>query len=208
VFGRAPAATSTLAPPRTPHHVRGRHHTGSSATIGRKAHATTTSASSNCTTYLCLSNKAGRLHNLRVALHLIHHHPLGTGLGTFGSAGALAFHVKLKGVPKNFYADNQYTVILVETGLPGALLFAILGIATFLAILRMRSRNGGHDRRLLLSLFIGMVILGATSNAWEQLVLTLYPWLALAAFLPLMQERQSDASTPQGGGLKAASAGP
>jgi O-antigen ligase len=186
VFGQAPNAT-----------------TATSQTANKTPKSTST-----CTSYVCLSNKAGRLHNLKVALKLIRHHPFGTGLGTFGSAGALAFHVHVAGLPKNFYADNQYTVVLVETGAPGALLFALLGVATFLAILRMRSRSGGQDRRLLLSLFIAMVILGATSNAWEQLVLTLYPWLALAALLPAHQERQRDVASQQGGRLKMASAGP
>lgn len=208
VFGRAPVTTALAHQHATGH---GTTRTGGGG-AGRRPPAVTTSRTgaktAKCVTYVCLSNRAGRLHNLRVALHLIRHHPLGTGLGTFGSAGARAFHVHLPGVGKNFYADNQYTVILVETGLLGALLFALLGLATFRAILRMKPRDDSHGRRLLLALFLSMVILGATSNAWEQLVLTLYPWLALAAFLPDRQDRQSDASSPQGRPHGTALAGP
>ncbi len=194
VFGRAPAVT-TVAQSHAVHHTgHGRGH-AKKPPSGR----TTQTATAKCTTYLCLSNRAGRLHNLKVALHLIRHHPLGTGFGTFGSAGALAFHVHLPGVGKGFYADNQYTVVLVETGVVGALLFALLGLAVFREIVRMPPGEDGEGRRLLLSLFVAMVILGATSNVWEQLVLTLYPWLALAAFLPLRRDRQTNAASPQGG---------
>jgi O-antigen ligase len=206
VFGRAPVAVAA-APVHHVHHVRHPHvrsHHGRSVTTTGRRHTTPATACG----YLCTSSRAGRLHNFRVALHLARHHPFGTGLGTFGSAGALAFHVHLKDLPKNFYADNQYTVILVETGLPGALLFALLGLATFLAIFAMRDPQESQQKRLLLALFVSMVILGATSNAWEQLVLTLYPWLALAVFLPLRKSRGKNAVAPAGGGLPVANQGP
>lgn len=131
--------------------------------------------------YFHQSLRAGRLHNLLVGLHLIRHHPFGTGLGTFGSAGAKAFHHNLPGLPRSFYADNQYLVVLVETGVPGTLLFALLAVAVFAAILR--ARTDPFDRRFVLTLFVATAILGATENAWEELVLTIYPWLALSVLI-------------------------
>jgi hypothetical protein len=198
LFGR-PVATTALSHPRAPGHGHGPGPRPPAARggVGTTAagHGRGRAGAGRCTSYVCISAKAGRLHNLRVALHLVRHHPFGTGLGTFGSAGAKVFHVHLKGLPANFYADNQYTVVLVETGLPGALLFALLGVATFLAILRMRDDDGAHDRRVLLVLFVSMVILGATSNAWEQLVLTIYPWLGLAVLW--RPGRRGDRTTSQ-----------
>lgn len=128
--------------------------------------------------YLCRSSHAGRLHNLVVALHMVRHHPFGTGLGTFGSAGAKAFHYHLYGLPKNFYADNQYAVVLVETGIVGTALFGLFALAALWTALKDRSDS--DRRRLAIVLFVSLAILGATSNALEQLVLTVYPWLVLA----------------------------
>jgi putative inorganic carbon (HCO3(-)) transporter len=127
--------------------------------------------------YLAQSAKAGRLHNLRVALHLIRHHPLGTGLGTFGSSGAKAFHTNLKGLPKNFYADDNYIVILVETGVLGTLLFVALGVSVYARIARCRARPG--DKALLAALFLATTLMALTGDTWEQLSLTVYPWMAL-----------------------------
>lgn|GEM_PF-3332546 len=157
---------------------------GGTAKGGATSHGRTTTKKPKvkpCRTYVCKSEQAGRLHNLRTALHIVRHHPLGTGMGTFGSAGAKVFKIKLVGVPKNFYADNQYLVVLVETGLPGTLLFLLLGVAAFWTLAR---RDADPDnRRLALILLLAVVILGAFSNAWEQLELAVYPWLGLAVLL-------------------------
>ncbi len=131
--------------------------------------------------YFQKSAKAGRIHNLIVALRLAKHHPLGTGLGTFGSSGSKVFGTTIKGLPRNFYADNNYVVVLAETGLIGTLLFFFLGLSVFRKILRSRVPNPG--RALTLVLFVALTLMSVTGDAWEQFNLTVYPWLAFALFV-------------------------
>jgi O-antigen ligase len=129
--------------------------------------------------YVARSLRAGRLRTLVEAARLVRRYPLGTGLGTFGSAGSKVFGTPLDrfGLTRSFFADDNYAVILVETGLPGFVLFLGIGVALLLTVRRLRVAP--FDRALLTVLFVSVAILGFTGNTWEQLNLTLYPWLAL-----------------------------
>lgn len=131
--------------------------------------------------YFQKSAKAGRIHNLVVAVRLAKAHPLGTGLGTFGSSGSKVFGTTIKGLPRNFYADNNYIVILAETGMLGTLLFLLLGLGIFQKILRA-SVPISH-RMLTLILFVGLTLMAVTGDAWEQFNLTVYPWVAFAVLI-------------------------
>ncbi len=124
------------------------------------------------------SKRAGRLETLRLAAQLVRREPLGTGLGTFGSGASRVFHEATPGVPHQFYADDNYAALLVETGPIGFVLFLLLGISVYARI--FRAQGPPDERRLALVLFLVLTVIAATSNGWEQLNLTVYPWVALA----------------------------
>ncbi len=123
------------------------------------------------------SAKAGRLETLRLAASLARHRPLGTGLGTFGSGAARVFHQSAPGVPHRFYADDNYAALLIETGPVGLLLFLLMGLSVFLRVLRAHAPP--DDRLGVFVLFLALALIAGTSNGFEQLNLTVYPWLAL-----------------------------
>jgi hypothetical protein len=175
VVAAARATTHHHATSSPSHHVRSTttsHH--SHTVVHRRSHAVIAVFSQS---YLARSERAGRLHNIRIALHLVKHHPLGTGLGTFGSSGSKAFGSNLKGIPKNFYADDNYIVVLVETGFLGTLAFLALGLSIFD---RLRKSNAPlRNRQLAGVLFLSLIVMSFTDDAMEQLNLTIYPWLAM-----------------------------
>lgn len=131
--------------------------------------------------YFAKSAQAGRLHNLQIALQLARRKPLGTGLGTFGSSGSKAFGSTLKGIPKTFYADNNYIVVLVETGLMGTLIFVLLGVFLFRRIYLSPAPAAG--KALTTALFVALTLMSVTGEAWEQFNLSAYPWIALALLI-------------------------
>lgn len=129
------------------------------------------------------SRHVGRLATLALAKKIIRREPLGTGMGTFGSGASKIFHQTVKGIPHTFYGDDNYAVILVETGVVGFLLFLVLGLAVYRAI--WTSRAPPSDRLLVFVLFLAMTLVAGTANAWEQLNLTLYPWIGLGWLIGL-----------------------
>src|SRR5690606_15644671 len=83
------------------------------------------------------SSKAdGRLYRLAKGFEVFSDNPVsGTGFGTFGSAASLSYKPALYkeyNIRSTFYSDNQYIVILVETGIVGTILF--LGFLLSLAL--------------------------------------------------------------------------
>jgi hypothetical protein len=175
----APASTHR-AHPRTHPRVRARHRVKG---LGHHRRRHVSGLSPLSKSYLKASAKAGRLRTLIDAYHLLRRYPLGTGLGTFGSSGSKVFGTTLArmGINRTFYADDNYAVILVETGAPGFLLFLLAGLSVYLLLIR--TRVAPLDRTLLWVLFLSITLLAATGDTWEQLSLTLYPWLALAVLL-------------------------
>lgn len=128
------------------------------------------------------STKAGRIETVHLAAQLAHRDPFGTGLGTFGSGASRVFHQTAKGIPHRFYADDNYAALLVESGLLGFALFLLTGLMVYVGI--FRSQAPPDDRLLVFALFLALTIIAGTSNAWEQLNLTVYPWTALAVLIP------------------------
>ncbi len=81
------------------------------------------------------SNTDGRIYNIKKGIEIFLDHPfIGTGFGTYGSAGSMMIESSLVseyGISEDLYSDNEFIVILVETGLVGTSIF----IAFILAIL-------------------------------------------------------------------------
>lgn len=144
-------------------------------------HASHRAAQATAQPTLTASRRFGRIHTLREAELLARRRPLGTGLGTFGSGASQVFHQTVRGIPHTFYGDDNYAVLLVEAGVPGLILFLLTGLAVYRLLLRSsRSRDG---RRTTFGLFLAVTALGAVGNSWEQLNLSVYPWLALAILI-------------------------
>jgi O-antigen ligase len=144
-------------------------------------HASHRMAAATAQPTVAASQKVGRIHTLKVAEELVRRRPLGTGLGTFGSGASQLFHQTVKGIPHTFYGDDNYAVLLVETGLPGLFLFVLDGLAVYWFI--ARARSPAPARRLTFGLFLAVTVLGVVGNSWEQLNLAVYPWLAFAALI-------------------------
>ncbi len=77
----------------------------------------------------------GRVFSIFTGLIILLDHPvLGTGFGTYGSAGSRMVTpsalYEQYGLFEGFYSDNEYITVLVETGLVGA--FVLLGFAVLL----------------------------------------------------------------------------
>ncbi len=127
------------------------------------------------------SRHVGRLATLAMTRRIIRREPLGTGMGTFGSGASKVFHQTVKGVPHAFYGDDNYAVLLVETGIGGFLLFLLTGIMVYRMLWISRALRA--DRLAVFVLFAAMTLVAGTANAWEQLNLTFYPWIALGWLL-------------------------
>jgi len=141
------------------------------------AHHRIVSAASHAT--IRRSIKSGRLQTVRLAMELARRHPTGTGLATFGSGASRVFnHRHTPGAPRRFYADDEYAALLVETGLFGFGLFLATGLSVFARLARAPTPADG--RLCAFVLFLAIAIVSGAANGWEQLNLTLYPWLALA----------------------------
>ncbi len=71
----------------------------------------------------------GRFYSLKTGLKIFREHPvLGTGFGTYGSAASRNYDTYIDeqyDLPNSFYSDNEYIVVLVETGIVGTVLFAL-----------------------------------------------------------------------------------
>ena len=71
----------------------------------------------------------GRFYSLKTGFQIFREYPvLGTGFGTYGSAASRNYNTYIDeqyDLSNNFYSDNEYIVVLVETGAVGTLLFAL-----------------------------------------------------------------------------------
>ena len=72
----------------------------------------------------------GRLYSINKGLEIFSDYPiLGTGFGSYGSASSLINGSKIYNkynIESNFYSDNEYIKVLVETGIIGFIIYIIL----------------------------------------------------------------------------------
>ena len=77
----------------------------------------------------------GRLYSVNKGLEIFKDYPIiGTGFGSFGSSASLITQSKIYNIyniPNNFYADNDYIKVLVETGIIGFLIYLLFCINLF-----------------------------------------------------------------------------
>lgn len=75
------------------------------------------------------SSTDGRIYNIKKGIEIFQEYKItGTGFGTYGSAASLMKEsslVEKYDLSKDLYSDNEYIVILVETGIIGTILFLL-----------------------------------------------------------------------------------
>jgi O-antigen ligase len=98
----------------------------------------------------------------------------GTGFGTYGSAASLISSpeiYKTYNIFKNFYADNQYICILVETGIVGT----IIALSFLISLFILYRKN-----YFVIIMFIIILWTGLFYNVFEIQIISLLFWTTLA----------------------------
>ena len=114
------------------------------------------------------SEGSGRIFRVKKSIEIFKDHPIiGTGFATFGGAATLAYSspiYKHYGIDFNFYSDNQYILILAETGVLGML--AIFMTAYFLMTPTWKNRNKFYGP-LLFYFLVALIVGGTVYNILE-----------------------------------------
>ncbi|GAA0436696.1 hypothetical protein GCM10008983_11780 [Lentibacillus halophilus] len=147
------------------------------------------------------SLNTGRIFFVKVGLDIWSDYPvIGTGFGTFGDSAALVYSSPIYDdyglndiydyMGTDFYSDNQYIQIIVQTGTIGTILFAIfmLNMAYRMAKTRPVDRTLAHVM-LYVWIFTGLV--GAVYNVWENQVFPMF-FFALLAWMETVRRGRSD----------------
>jgi putative inorganic carbon (HCO3(-)) transporter len=126
------------------------------------------------------SSSNGRIYYVKKAIEIFKDHPIiGTGFGTFGGAATLVYSSPIYekyDIETDFYSDNQYILILAETGVLGMLAVFMIGFC--LLILTWKNRKEFYG--LLLSyLFVGLFVGGAFYNILENDTFMMFYFLLL-----------------------------
>lgn len=116
-----------------------------------------------------LSRVSGRLMYAKKALEVYGDHLImGTGFATYGSAATLTYSSPIYDdydIAIDFYSDNQYSLIIAETGTLG--LIAILIVALTIGIFLWNIRKEYHFAPLLWFMFIAIIVGGLVYNILE-----------------------------------------
>ncbi|MCP8969651.1 O-antigen ligase family protein [Ectobacillus ponti] len=139
-----------------------------------------------------MSQGNGRIYYFKKALEVFKDKPvIGHGFSTYGSAATVTYgspiYEKYQ-IPTTFYADNQYAVILAETGAVGMLLMLIFAIG--ILSIAWRLRRGHAFSPLLVYLPVAAIVGGLVYSIMENDSFTLYLFTVLgyaSRFLPSKQ---------------------
>ncbi|WP_161974883.1 O-antigen ligase family protein [Bacillus timonensis] len=115
------------------------------------------------------SSESGRIYYVQKAVEIFKDHPImGTGFATFGGSATLKYSSPIYedyDINRNFYSDNQYILILAETGILGILMVALTAI--FLLTYTWKLRKGYYFSPLLLFLMVTIVMGSMVYNILE-----------------------------------------
>ncbi|WP_053075052.1 O-antigen ligase family protein [Ornithinibacillus californiensis] len=148
----------------------------------------------------------GRMFFVRVGFQILQDYPIiGTGFGTFGDSAALVYSSPIYEdyglndiyyyMGKDFYSDNQYIQIIVQTGIIGTLLFALFLLNIGYRMWTMRKNYPETiNVAILFWLFIGVV--GIVYNVWENQVFPMI-FFALLAWLETVRRGKSEPLVPR-----------
>lgn len=114
------------------------------------------------------SSSSGRIWRVKKAITILKDHPvIGTGFATFGGAATITYPspiYKHYGIDAKFYSDNQYILILVETGILGML--AMIMMAYYLLTTTWKNRKTIYSP-LLIYLFVALLVGSTVYNILE-----------------------------------------
>lgn len=137
------------------------------------------------------SSENGRIFIIKQGLEIFADHPiLGTGFGTYGSAGARMVTPELYkeyDLYKKFYSDNEYIKVFVETGLIGTIVYILF----VLSLLKHCS-----DSKYKVVAFLSFLFIGMFYNIFEFQSICFVLYLIIAYINKensLLQERKSEA---------------
>ncbi|WP_080843971.1 O-antigen ligase family protein [Cytobacillus gottheilii] len=131
------------------------------------------------------SMSAGRIYYVQKGVEIFKDYPIiGSGFATFGGAATLSYSSPIYedyNIDRDFYSDNQYILVLVETGIVGTL--ALFATFIFLALFVWKRKTGYYFSPLLMFLFISTLIGGSVYNILENdsFMMFFYMILGLAA---------------------------
>jgi O-antigen ligase len=130
------------------------------------------------------SSSSGRIFYVKKAIEVLKDHPIiGTGFGTFGGAATLAYSSPIYenyGIETDFYSDNQYILILAETGVLG--MIAILLIGYILLTITWKNRKEFYSP-LLIYLFVALIVGGTVYNILENDTFMMFYFMLLGFIL-------------------------
>ncbi|MDC3416695.1 O-antigen ligase family protein [Aquibacillus salsiterrae] len=136
------------------------------------------------------SSNSGRVFFVKKGFEIFMDYPIiGTGFGTFGDSAALVYSSPIyedygiAGIydylDKDFYSDNQYIQIIVQTGAVGVILFAIFLLNMAYRIWQLRPTNKAvANATIALWLFTSLV--GVVYNIWENQVFPMFVFAIIA----------------------------
>ncbi|MDW0114036.1 O-antigen ligase family protein [Sporosarcina saromensis] len=132
-----------------------------------------------------LSSETGRIYYVKKSIEVFKAYPIiGAGFGTFGGAATLAYsspiydHFSIK---TNFYSDNQYILVLAETGIVGVITLAVFVISLLLLTIQYIKRYKKSPIPIFLLYFLTTLVVGAAFyNILENDTFMLYYFLLLA----------------------------
>lgn len=125
------------------------------------------------------SFKNGRLFSIRQGLEIFQCHIIiGTGFGTYGSAASKMIVPNLYeeyDLYENFYSDNEYIKVIVETGVLGTLFFCLFILSLFYEFIKKKNIE-------CLFIFVVFLFIGLFYNIFEMAVLSFVLYVSLQAF--------------------------
>lgn len=110
----------------------------------------------------------GRLYIIKKGLVIFKDYPMiGTGFGTFGSAASKMITPDIYSkynLSSNFYSDNEYIKVVVETGIIGTIIFGLFILSLFYEFFKTKSYYK-------LFIFIVFLFIGMFYNVFEMQVM-------------------------------------
>lgn len=144
------------------------------------------------------SVQEGRLYTMRTAARVVAADPgvaaTGSGLGTFGGAGSQFWRPPLYdrfGISSGFNSDLMYGTLLIETGLPGMIVLALIVV--------MLVRAGPGPRAVRWGLLAVFAIWGLFYNVFEMHAV-FFLWTLAAGTALTYVPREAAADAPGGEG--------
>ncbi|WP_051382146.1 MULTISPECIES: O-antigen ligase [Sediminibacillus] len=139
------------------------------------------------------SKRAGRLYIIEKGWTIFQDNPvIGTGFATFGDSATLNAGSPIYedyNIDREFYSDNQYIQVIVQTGIFGVIVFAVFLLNMLYLLWNRRSEL--KTATVLLAVLLGSYVAGLVYNIWENDSFTLFYFAMLAYVINQTRHVQS-----------------